>query len=166
MIFSPGVKRGVPLALQNARLRAAESCGRKRLYKLGLAEARANARTGPSLSWGLVLVIGLVGGFLSGLLGIGGGTAMVPLLVLLGGLSQRESHATSLAAMILIAAAALIVYGGAGEVDVVAAAALLVGSLLGARRGADILARAPERALKVFFGLFLLFAAAMLVLEA
>ena len=88
------------------------------------ATGSGTTRTG-DLSRQLIVLIGLVGGFLSGLLGIGGGTAMVPLLVLLAGLSQRESHATSLAAMILIAAAALVVYGGAGRVDVVAAALLV-----------------------------------------
>jgi uncharacterized membrane protein YfcA len=113
----------------------------------------------------LILVIGIVGGFLSGLLGIGGGTVMVPLLVMLGGLTQRESHATSLAAMILIASAALIVYGGAGEVDVVAAVALLIGSLFGARMGADLLSRSSERGLKVAFGTFLLVAAVLLAIN-
>jgi uncharacterized membrane protein YfcA len=117
------------------------------------------------LSWQAIVVIGLVGGFLSGLLGIGGGTAMVPLLVLLGGLSQRESHATSLAAMIVIAAAALVVYGGAGRIDVVAAFGLLLGSMIGARRGADLLSKASERVLKTSFGLFLLLTAALLAFE-
>jgi uncharacterized membrane protein YfcA len=131
----------------------------------GLATtAKGRART-RDLSWQLILSIGLVGGFLSGLLGIGGGTAMVPLLVLLAGLSQRESHATSLAAMILIAAAALVVYGGAGRVDVAAAVALSLGSVIGARQGADLLSKAPERVLKAAFGTFLLVAAALLVFD-
>ena len=117
------------------------------------------------MSWQPIVLIGVVGGFLSGLLGIGGGTAMVPLLVLLGGLAQREAHATSLAAMILIAGAALIVYGGAGRIDLVAALALILGSLLGARTGADLLAKASERALKLSFGTFLVLAAALLALN-
>ena len=120
---------------------------------------------GSKLGWQLIVLIGVVGGFLSGLLGIGGGTAMVPLLVFLGGLAQREAHATSLAAMILIAGAALIVYGGAGRIDFVAALALILGSLLGARTGADLLAKASERALKLSFGTFLVLAAALLALN-
>jgi uncharacterized membrane protein YfcA len=90
---------------------------------------------------------------------------MVPLLVLLGGLTQRESHATSLAAMILIAGSALVVYGGAGQIDVLAAVALLLGSLLGARMGADLLASASERTLKLSFGIFLILAAGLLALN-
>ena len=104
----------------------------------------------------LVAPIGIAGGFLSGLLGIGGGTAMVPLLVMLGGMAQRDAHAVSLAAMIPIAAAALIIYGGAGKVQVVAAGALLLGSLAGARLGAALLSRASEGTLKRAFGVFLL----------
>jgi uncharacterized protein len=117
------------------------------------------------MSWPTIVSIGVVGGFLSGLLGIGGGTVMVPLLVMLGGLTQRESHATSLAAMILIASSALIVYGGAGRVDVLAAVALLIGSLFGAKAGADLLSRSSERALKMAFGAFLLVAAALLAIN-
>jgi len=124
----------------------------------------APVKLGSTLSWKLIVLIGVVGGFLSGLLGIGGGTAMVPLLVFLGGLAQREAHATSLAAMILIASAALIVYGGAGRIDFVAAMALVLGSLAGARAGADLLAKASERALKLCFGAFLILAAALLAL--
>lgn len=123
------------------------------------------AKAGGNLGWQLIVLIGLVGGFLSGLLGIGGGTVMVPLLVLLGGLAQREAHATSLAAMILIASSALVVYGGAGRIDVLAAGALLLGSLLGAKMGADLLANASERFLKLSFGLFLILAAVLLALN-
>lgn len=109
--------------------------------------------------------VGLVGGLFSGLLGIGGGTAMVPLLVFVAGLTQRTAHAISLAAMIPIALAALVVYGVAGKVDLVAAAALAAGAIAGARVGAEILSRTPERPLKAAFGAFLLFAAVMLVVE-
>lgn len=113
----------------------------------------------------LMLVIGVVGGFFSGLLGIGGGTVMVPMLVLLGGVAQREAHATSLAAMILIATAALLVYGGAGKVDLFAAGALLIGSLAGARLGAHLLAKASDNGLKAAFGSFLIVAAVLMVIN-
>jgi uncharacterized membrane protein YfcA len=110
-------------------------------------------------------VTGLVGGVLSGLLGIGGGTVMVPLLVLWTGRPQREAHAMSLGAIIPISLAAVLIYGGAGEVNVGDAAALCVGSVFGARTGARLLARAPERALKGAFGVFMLIAAVSISLK-
>jgi uncharacterized protein len=123
------------------------------------------APTRTTLPTTVMLATGIFGGLFSGLLGIGGGTAMVPMLVLLGGLTQREAHATSLAAMTLIATAAVVVYGDAGKVDLLAAGALLVGSLAGARIGADLLARTSESKLKAAFGSFLLVAAALMIVN-
>jgi uncharacterized protein len=127
--------------------------------------AAAAAVPAPDTGLRTVAVCGGVGGVMSGLLGIGGGTVMVPLMVLLGRIGQRQAHAISLGVMIPIAVVALVVYGVAGEVDVLAALALTAGSVFGARRGADVLARIPERALKAVFGAFLIFAAASLLLE-
>jgi uncharacterized membrane protein YfcA len=107
----------------------------------------------------------MLGGALSGLLGIGGGTVMVPLLVLWTGRAQREAHALSLGAIIPISLAALLVYGGAGEINLADAAALTAGSIVGARVGARLLARAPERLLKGAFGVFMLVAAASITLK-
>jgi uncharacterized protein len=101
---------------------------------------------------------------MSGLLGIGGGTVMVPLLSLWAGRPQREAHAISLTAIIPVSLAAVAVYGAAGEIDYLAAAALTLGAIGGARAGAGVLVRAPERALKVGFGVFMLFAAASVLL--
>ena len=99
--------------------------------------------------------IGGAGGLLSGLLGVGGGVVMVPLLVLRAGYRQREAQAMSLGAIITISLASVVTYGVAGEVRVGYALALAVGSVFGARVGAGVLARIQERPLKIAFGLFL-----------
>jgi uncharacterized membrane protein YfcA len=112
-----------------------------------------------------VVSIGVFGGLFSGLLGIGGGTAMVPLMVLFGKLTQRQAHAISLGAMIPIAAVALTVYGAAGKIDYLAAAGLACGAVFGARMGAGFLSRIPEWALKAAFGSFLIVAAVLLLVE-
>lgn len=104
-------------------------------------------------------LIGVVGGFMSGLLGIGGGTVMVPLMVLFAGISQRAAHAISLAAIIPISIAAIAVYGGAGRGALLPALGLAIGAIVGARMGAGLLAKAPERTLKLAFGVFMLVAA-------
>lgn len=112
------------------------------------------------------LMIGMIGGLMSGLLGIGGGTVMVPLMVLWLGSAQREAHALSLAAIIPISLVAVIVYGQAGEVDIISSIALAIGAIGGARLGAGLLANAKERPLKFAFGCFLIIAALLLVVEA
>ncbi|HEX4525726.1 MAG TPA: sulfite exporter TauE/SafE family protein [Gaiellaceae bacterium] len=102
-----------------------------------------------------LVAIGVVGGLLSGLLGVGGGIVMVPLLVLWARYGQRDAHAASLGAIIPISIAGIATYGIAGEVKVGPAIALAVGSVFGARLGAGLLARLDERALKSIFGAFL-----------
>jgi uncharacterized membrane protein YfcA len=109
--------------------------------------------------------IGFVGGLFSGLLGIGGGTVMVPLLVFWLDRQQRAAHAMSLAAIIPISLAAVLIYGGAGEVDMAAAIALTIGAIAGARMGAGVLVRTPEPVLKGAFGLFMLVAAVSIVVK-
>jgi uncharacterized protein len=107
--------------------------------------------------------IGGAGGLLSGLLGVGGGVVMVPLLVLRAGYGQRDAHAMSLGAIIPISLASVVTYGVAGEVRVGYAVALAAGSMLGARVGAGLLARIRERPLKIVFGVFLAAVAILLV---
>jgi hypothetical protein len=103
-----------------------------------------------------LIAIGLGGGLLSGLLGVGGGIVMVPLLVLWAGFAQRDAHATSLGAIIPISIAGIVTYGAAGEVRYGTALALAAGSVLGAPIGARLLARMDERMLKLVFGVFLI----------
>lgn len=102
-----------------------------------------------------LITIGLVGGLLSGLLGVGGGIIMVPLLVFWAAYGQRDAHALSLGAIIPISIAGIATFGAAGEVHWWDALALAAGSMVGARIGAGLLARIDERLLRVIFGIFL-----------
>ena len=108
--------------------------------------------------------VGAAAGFASGLLGIGGGLVMVPLLVGVASFSQHHAHATSLGAIVLIATGGAIVFGNAGEVDILAAAFLTVGALFGAPVGARLMARTSEARLKTVFGLFMVIIGATLVI--
>lgn len=123
----------------------------------GLRPRLRSLRLDPKL-----LGIGVGGGLLSGLLGVGGGVVMVPLLVLWAGYAQREAHAVSLGAIIPISVAGIATYGVAGEVRWWQALGLAAGSVVGARIGAGFLARIDERLLKVVFGTFLVGVAALL----
>ena len=98
------------------------------------------------------ILIGLLAGALSGLLGVGGGIVIVPLLVAVVGLSQHAAHATSLAAIVPIAAVGATTFALDGEVDWVLAALLGGGALVGAQFGARVMARTGEGALKMAFG--------------
>jgi uncharacterized membrane protein YfcA len=117
------------------------------------------------LRYGRLGAIGLAGGLFSGLLGVGGGVVMVPLLVIWGGFGQRDAHAVSLGAIIPISAAGVLTFGAAGEIQVWEALALAAGAIAGAQVGARLLARVDERKLKLAFGVFMLIVAVLLVVE-
>lgn len=101
------------------------------------------------------ILIGLLAGVLSGLLGVGGGIVMVPMLVLIG-LTQHRSHATSLAAIVPIATVGALAFALERNVALSAAIFLALGSLLGAPLGARIMARSSEGLLKLMFGALML----------
>jgi uncharacterized protein len=102
-----------------------------------------------------LLVIGVASGFLAGLLGIGGGGVMVPMLVSLADLRQRQAHAVSLGAVVVLALAAAITYGASDEVRLGTAAALFVGGALGAPIGALLLSRVDDTLARRAFGALL-----------
>ncbi len=111
------------------------------------------------------MLAGLLAGFMSGLLGIGGGTVMVPLLVLVAGLGQHQAHATSLAAIVPIAVAGALAFGLELDIDYRLALLLALGALVGAPLGARLMARLEEGPLKILFGVLLIVVAARLGLS-
>ncbi|RXZ45855.1 sulfite exporter TauE/SafE family protein [Agromyces binzhouensis] len=101
-------------------------------------------------AWRLV-VVGVLGGLLSGLFGVGGGIVMVPLLILLAGMDQRRAAATSLVAIVPTALVGSIAYLVNGQVDLVAAALVAAGGIVGGWIGATLLARLPLEWLRWLF---------------
>jgi uncharacterized membrane protein YfcA len=96
---------------------------------------------------------GLVTGFLSGLLGVGGGIIMVPLLHLVYGREMQVAVGTSLAAMVAGALAGMVRHAGFGNVDWPLAAGLGIGTLLGAYLlGAPLAEAIPSELLRRLFG--------------
>jgi uncharacterized membrane protein YfcA len=63
------------------------------------------------------VVIGVASGFFSALFGVGGGTIIVPLLVLLGGFAPMVATGTSLAAIGITALFGMVAFGVLGEVS-------------------------------------------------
>ena len=108
-----------------------------------------------SFSWPKAAIVGIVAGFLAGLLGIGGGVIVVPGLVLLVGLSQHQASGTAVAELIFSASAALLAFALAGHVDWTTAMIVFAGSAVGAWTGAHYMHKIPEYALAGVFTLVL-----------
>lgn len=113
-----------------------------------------------------LLVVAGAAGLWSGLFGVGGGTVMVPLLVLWLGWGQRMATGTSLGAIALIAAAAAALQGAYGNVHWAEAAIVGGPALVGVLAGTALQQRVPERTLSVLFALLLFGVAGALVVGA
>jgi uncharacterized membrane protein YfcA len=107
--------------------------------------------------------IGTAAGAFSGMFGVGGGTVIVPLLILWFGFGERLATGTSLAAIVVIALLAVALQGAYGNVDPLKA--LVVGgpALGGVVIGTAVQQRLPERAISLMFAALLIVIAVKLV---
>jgi uncharacterized membrane protein YfcA len=109
--------------------------------------------------------IGTAAGVFSGLLGVGGGTVIVPLLILWFGYGERLATGTSLAAIVLIALLAAAAQGGLyGNVDLVTGLLLSVPGIAGVVLGTAVQQRISQRAVSLLFALLLIAVAIELVI--
>lgn len=97
------------------------------------------------------IFIGLLAGLLSGLFGVGGGTVIVPLLVLMLHFDQRLAAGTSLAAIVPTASVGVISYAIHGSVAWIPAIILAAGAVIGAQIGTRLLPRISQSALRWAF---------------
>jgi hypothetical protein len=110
--------------------------------------------SGPKWGWA---VLGFFIGVLTGLVGLGGGYALVPGLIYLFGAPVYITMGTSLAAMVPLA----VVGGGVklaqGFVALRSGLLLAAGTVVGAQVGAAVIKRFRSTTLKLVFGLYFLY---------
>ena len=103
---------------------------------------------------------------MSGLFGVGGGTVIVPGLVLALGFAQSRAAATSTAVIVIAAISGLVPFASADQVQWDTAGWLLGGSIVGAVIGARLLERISDRSLQYGFSGVLVIAAIRLLTTA
>jgi len=118
----------------------------------------------PSARTVKLLAVGTAAGAFSGLFGVGGGTVIVPLLVLWLGYEEREATGTSLAAIVGIAALGAAAHAAYGNVHVEKALLIALPGAAGVVAGTALQQRIPERAVSGVFSVVLLASAVALVL--
>ena len=104
----------------------------------------------------IIILIGLVAGMLSGMVGVGGGIIIVPALVFFLGFSQHQAQGTSLGILLLPAGIfAVMNYYKQGFIDVKVVAILFVGFVIGGFLGSKISLTLSEAAIKKIFAMVL-----------
>jgi uncharacterized protein len=111
------------------------------------------------------MAIGTAAGLFSGLFGVGGGSVIVPLLVLWLGYDERAATASSLAAIVFIAAFGAAAQGLYGNVHVLDAALVGVPAIGGVLLGTWLQQRIDVRSISLLFAAVLVASAVELVLR-
>jgi uncharacterized membrane protein YfcA len=109
----------------------------------------------------LLVIVGLLAGMLSGLVGLGGGVIIVPALVFFLGFNQHQAQGTSLGILLLPAGIfAVLNYYKKGYIDIKVVLLLFVGFLVGGFLGSKLSLSMPEAVLKKVFAIALVLIAA------
>ena len=112
----------------------------------------------------ILIIIGLLAGILSGLVGVGGGILMIPLLIIFLGLTQHQAQGTALFAMLPpIGILAAINYYKEGfvkwEYAIVIAFTFVIGGYLGSKLSLSL----PPQMVRRIFGVIMLLGAIKLI---
>lgn len=108
----------------------------------------------------LLILVGLMAGILSGLVGVGGGIIVVPALVFLVGFTQKQAQGTSLGLLLLpIGVLAVMNYYNKGLIDVKVVGLMAIGFLLGGFLGSKLALAVSEATLKKIFAVVLFYTA-------
>jgi len=112
-------------------------------------------RNVPRHSIGTIAGLGAVAGFVAGLLGVGGGIVMVPILTGPLKFPVRAATASSLVAVAIFSLPALVTHAVLGHINWFFATALMIGVVPGAQIGASLTIRSSERTIRLAFGVFI-----------
>jgi len=116
------------------------------------------------LTFIILIIIGLLAGILSGLVGVGGGILIIPLLIIFLGLTQHEAQGTALLTMLPpIGILAAINYCKGGfvkwEYAIVIAFTFVIGGYLGSKLSLSL----PPQTVRRVFGVIMLLGAIKLI---
>jgi len=100
----------------------------------------------------LLLLVGLLAGILSGLVGVGGGIIVVPALILILGFTQQQAQGTSLGLLLLpVGILAVWNYYQKGQIDIKVVLIMAVAFTIGGWLGSKIALSISQAALKKVF---------------
>lgn len=102
------------------------------------------------------LTIGLVAGLLSGLLGIGGGSIMIPAMIYFMSMSQQTAQGTSLLIIIPTAVSGVLIYAKHSQINWYVGIVIAISSIIGALLGSYGAQHIPATLLKKLFGVFMI----------
>lgn len=108
-----------------------------------------------SVSLWIFIAVGVLIGFLSSLLGVGGGFVTLPFLIYGAGMPAIKAVGTSLITVFFTSSYGAFAYSATGHVNWTAGIVILAGSILGIQLGVAAVKRAAEMKIKILFAILL-----------
>jgi uncharacterized membrane protein YfcA len=118
-----------------------------------------------SVSLWVIIIIFLLTGSFSGLLGIGGGFIIMPTLIYLIGLPTIKAVGTTLITVLCSSAYGCFTYALNGRVELIAAIILLIGASIGAQIGATAIKYIKGYGIRLLFAIMIVFAGLAVITE-
>jgi hypothetical protein len=113
----------------------------------------------------ILIIIGLLGGFVSGSMGVGGGIIIIPALVFFLGLTQQQAQGTSIAVLsVPVALVAAVNYYKGGYINFKYAGIIILTFVIGSYFGSKLAVNIPAKVLQKGFGVLLLLVGIKMVL--
>jgi uncharacterized membrane protein YfcA len=114
--------------------------------------------------WWVFILLGVFAGIVGGALGLGSGTVVVPVLVLLCSFGQKSAQGTALAVMVPMALVGAVRYWKNPEIEMNAAVIVLMvlGALAGVLAGTELAGRLPNHTLRKVFAIYLVIVAVIM----
>jgi len=111
-----------------------------------------------------IYIVGMITGFLNGLLGAGGGLVLLLFLKRSLKLPVHKAHATALAVMLPLSVLSAFIYIGSADISLTILLWLVLGGMFGGYLGARILKKVKPHYLGKMLGIILIFSAARMIL--
>ncbi|WP_341479016.1 sulfite exporter TauE/SafE family protein [Heliobacterium chlorum] len=111
----------------------------------------------------ILIISGLVTGLVNGLIGIGGGTIVIPTMVFLLGVSQHQAHGTSLAIILPTSVASAFIYWRKGYLAWSLILSVALSGMVGAYIGAKMMNKFSPQHLRMLLGIVMVVAGVRLL---
>ena len=129
------------------------------------SQAQTTSEKNKDTTFVLPMIIGLIAGGIAGIVGVGGGFIIVPFCVAYLGFSLKKAAGTSLGAIAIIAIPGIISHALLGHIWWLHGLAIIIGTVPGALIGAWLIARLPERPMRLAFAVLLAIIGVMMLVQ-
>ncbi len=143
--------------LGNAKRSGSRDAGSSQVFDLGLVKSGKTIAMGAGLSF--------FGGLASGLLGIGGGLLVVPIMTFAMGMAIHFATATSMFTMIFTSVSGVVQHNQANQINFESALLLALGAIFGAQVGAYTSKRISSKNLRRVFGIVVIVSGLNMILK-